>query len=218
MLADRMRTLLVFALVLTCSANLFAQKARIIFVRHAETQANATGRYNSRTIDAFSDLGKKQVFRLTGELDSMRFDPILVSPSERALRTIAPYLRSHRRKAIIWPELYECCDAHTKAVKGTASLSVRYGSRLVVPSDIRDLFVVQPGHDRLPNAPSYVDGLNQIRACAARLRSEFGTSEKQVLVVGHSLMGGRLLELLEGKPMVGKIRPANTSLTAVPLR
>lgn len=201
--------------MLASLAFLFVAKnapGRFVFVRHAETQANATGRYNSRTINAFSDLGKKQVEKLTANLDSAGpFDEIVVSPSERALRTLAPYLRSHHRTATVWPDLYECCDGNTRKVKGPTSRTLKYGPKFVVPADIRPLFRVEAGQDRLPLAPSYEDGLIQIRVSADRIRREVASGHR-ILVVGHSLHGGRMIELLEGKPMTGRTRPGNTQI------
>lgn len=181
-------------------------------MRHGETVANATGRYNGRTIDAFSDRGRKQVAALTQALTKVRFDVIVVSPSPRALRTIAPYLAAHPGvKAEIWPELYECCDAHSRKIHGLTSAKVRYGGKIAPPADIARYFTLPPGKDKFILAPSYDDGLRQIRMAAARLRAEFPS--KVVLVVGHSLHGGRLIELLEGEKMVGKVRPGNGSIT-----
>lgn len=181
----------------------------LVFVRHGETLANATGRYGHRTIDTFSDKGERQVADLTRTLDRSSFDAIVVSPSPRALRTIAPYLRSHRLVAEIWPELYECCDANTKKIKGLSSPRIRYGGPVRVPAGLEGLFVVNPRNNRFILAPSYDDGLRQIQLAADRLRREYGGTGKTVLVVGHSLHGGRMIELLEGKPMLGKVRPDN---------
>ncbi|MFI5385034.1 MAG: histidine phosphatase family protein [Fimbriimonadales bacterium] len=184
----------------------------IVFVRHAETVANATGRYNSRTIDAFSEQGKREVAALTKQLNGMQFSAIIVSPSPRALNTIAPYLRAHHLKAEVWPELYECCDANTKKVKGPASPRVLYGESVRLPADLAPLFILRQDNSRFILAPSYEDGLRQIRLAADHLRRSFGGTGKTVLVVGHSLHGGRMIELLEGKPMVGKIRPENAKI------
>jgi len=183
--------------------------AQIVFVRHGETQANATGRYNSRTIDSFSERGKEEVSALTVQLEAMRFDAIVISPSPRALRTIAPYLRARHLTAEIWPELYECCDAHSRKVKGYTSWQVSFGAIVSVPKDLAGLFKLSPGDDRFILAPSYDDGLRQIRMAADHLRREFDGSGKIVLVVGHSLNGGRLIEALEGKKMAGQVRPDN---------
>jgi len=196
------------ATVLFVFLNLWSP-ARIVFVRHGETEANATGRYSSRTIDTFSERGAREVAALTARLDAMRFDAIVVSPSPRALKTIAPYLRKHGLKAEIWPELYECCDAHSRKIKGYTSPNVRYGATIRVPADLAPCFILDTGDDRLILAPSYDDGLRQIRLAGQRLRREFGGTGKTVLVVGHSLNGGRLIEDLEGKPLEGRVRPDN---------
>ena len=88
----------------------------LVFVRHAETVANATGQYSSSTIDRFSSLGESEVKTLTTKLEKEPFfDRIFVSPSPRALRTIAPYLRATHQRATIWPLLYECCTGHRPA-------------------------------------------------------------------------------------------------------
>lgn len=184
------------------------------FCRHAETVANATGKYNGKTINAFSPKGIEQIAKLTDRFWKTKIEVVLVSPSERALRTIAPYLRKAKRRAEIWPELYECCDANTRKIKGTTSATVRYGGKIVVPADIASLFTFRYGKDGKPvdryiEAPSYEDGLRQIRMAASALRMRFAKSGHSVLVIGHSLQGGRMLELLQGRPMAGKIRPEN---------
>jgi broad specificity phosphatase PhoE len=179
------------------------------FVRHGESLANATGKYNSRTIDTFSERGEKEVSALTKELNGQRFDAIVVSPSPRALKTIAPFLRAHGLRAEIWPELYECCDANTKKIKGLTSPQIRFGAKIKLPADLAPLFALVPNHDRFILAPSYDDGLRQIELAADRLKRTFGGTGKRVLVVGHSLHGGRMIELLEGKPMTGRVRPEN---------
>jgi broad specificity phosphatase PhoE len=205
-----MRRVLTSLLLLSASLP-FAVPSTLYFVRHGETLANATGHYNNRTINTFSPKGKSQVLALTQRLDNQRFDAIVVSPSERVLRTIAPYLLAHHLRATVWPELYECCDGNSKKVKGPTSRTLKYVTPFKIPADLQRLFIVQPGHDRLPYAPSYEDGLIQIRATAERLKRDFPRGT--VLAVGHSLHGGRLLELLQGKPMVGRIRPENGSIT-----
>lgn len=193
------------------AALLLAPPTQIYFVRHGETQANATGKYNSRTVDAFSELGQKQVAGLTKTLMPMRFDAIVVSPSPRALRTIYPYLHATHQKAVIWPELYECCDAHSKTRPSLMSKGIRFGAPITLPKDIADAFVLTRGKDHFLQTNSYDDGLKQIAFAAKNLTAEF--PGKRVLVVGHSLHGGRMIELLQGKPMLGKVRPANCSIT-----
>lgn len=190
-----------------------AKPMELVFVRHGETVANATGKYNSKTIDTFSARGEKQVAELTKQLNGMRFNAIVVSPSPRALRTIAPYLRSHpQMKAVIWPELLECCDAHSKKIKGVTSPQIRVGGLIRVPADLVGLFMIYPNDNKAILAPSYDDGLRQIQFAVNHLKRDFGGSGKTVLVVGHSLHGGRMIEALEGKAMVGKLMPDNAKI------
>lgn len=189
-----------------------AKPTTLLFVRHGETVANATGVYNSRTLNVLSDRGQEQVRKLTQQLQGMKFDTIIVSPSPRALKSIAPYLKATGRRAEVWPELYECCDGNTRKRPGYSGPKLTFTTKFEVPADIREHFVVVPGRDRLPNSPTYLDGLRQIEATATRFRSTYGNRGITVLVVGHSLHGGRFLELLQGRQMEGKIRPDNAKL------
>lgn len=169
---------------------------QLTFVRHGETLANATGRYTARSIDTFSPLGVKQVAALTRELEAQpRFDRILVSPSPRALRSIAPYLAATHQRAVIWPLLYECCTGARKGKMGKGPL--RFGPRISIPADLRAYFVLTPNEERLPVAPDYASGLTQVAAAANEFRERF--SGGRVLLVGHSGMGGQFLHALTGK-------------------
>ena len=163
------------------------------FVRHGETVANATGKYNSKTLNTFSSKGQKGVDALTQRLIAApRFDRILVSPSERALRTIAPYLKATRQVATVWPSLYECCTGKpTPAVPGKG---LKFGSKITIPKDIKALFTVEPGHDRLPVAPDFATGLVQVDQSVAEFRQRFNRG--RLLIVGHSGHGGHFIHAL----------------------
>lgn len=192
------------------------QPMSLLFCRHAETVANATGKYNSATIDVFSAKGAAQIAKLTDRLWRTKIDVVIVSPSPRALRTIAPYLRRAKRTAEIWPELYECCDNNTRKIKGLTSAQVRFGARVPIPEDLKGLFTFRYGKDGKPVdryivSTSYDDGLRQVRVAADAIKTRFFRTGHSVLVVGHSLHGGRLLELMQGKPMLGKLRPENAT-------
>jgi len=173
-----------------------ARQADIVFVRHGETVANATGRYNSRTLNAFSEKGEAEVEALTRKLLSEpRFDRILVSPSPRALRTIAPYLKAVHQQATIWPLLYECCTG--RRPKNAAPTKFSYGETIRVPNDIASLFIVDPKSNRVPVAPDYNSGLAQVEASIAEFRAKYATG--RVLLVGHSGHGGHFIHALTGK-------------------
>ena len=168
----------------------------LVFVRHGETVANATGKYNSRTLNAFSAKGQAGIDALTKRLlAARRFDRILVSPSPRALKTIAPYLRATHQRATVWPLLYECCTG--RRPKDAKATKFAYGEKISLPKDIADLFIVEPGHDRLPVASDYDSGLAQVDASIAEFRDLY--SGGRVLLVGHSGHGGHFLHAITGK-------------------
>ncbi len=184
-------------------AALLARPTDLVFVRHGETVANATGRYTARTIDTFSTRGSAGVADLTRRLlAGPGFDRILVSPSPRALRTVAPYLRATRQRAVVWPLLYECCTQRRPAHAAPTQFS--YGTRIRIPLDLTALFIVEPGHDRYPDSPDYDSGLAQVAAAVADFNARFEGG--RILVVGHSGQGGQFLHSLTGK----WIRLANT--------
>jgi len=173
-----------------------ARSTDLTFVRHGETVANATGRYNSRTLDVFSTKGQAGVEALTKELIAKpRFELILVSPSPRALRTVAPYLKATRGRALIWPLAYECCTQ--RRPKNAAPTKFSYGAKIELPKDVADQFLIETGHDRLPVSPDYDSGLAQVNASVAEFKQRF--AGRRVLVVGHSGQGGQFLHALTGK-------------------
>ncbi|RYG47480.1 hypothetical protein EON79_07225 [bacterium] len=174
----------------------FPATTELVFVRHSETVANATGKYNSRTLNVFSEKGKKLVAALTPQLlKAPRFDAIVVSPSPRALRTVAPYLVETGQKATIWPLLYECC---TERPRQPEAKSFSYGAVFTLPSDLSAAnFTILPSENRLPAPRGYGEGLAQVRASVAEFRKRF--AGKRVLVVGHSAHGGKFLKALTGK-------------------
>ena len=173
-----------------------AQRTQITFVRHAETVANATGKYNSRTLNSFSAKGQAQISALTDRLSqSLGFDHILVSPSPRAMSTIAPYLAATRQRAVIWPYLYECCTG--RRPQGAHATSFGWGPKITVPADMSGLFSVPPGADRFPVAPDYNSGLAQVQAGLEAFRKM--RLRGRVLLVGHSGQGGQMIFGLTGK-------------------
>ena len=107
-----MRRILVVAILLCGVAAAQAGGLDIYFVRHAETMANASGVNTSGNSNMFSEKGNEQVGALTRELNAMRFDAILVSPAERAINTILPYLKESGQKGIIWPEAVAPFQVH----------------------------------------------------------------------------------------------------------
>ena len=172
-----------------------APPLHLTFVRHSETVANATGRYNAKTLNVFSPRGESLIRSLTEALlKAPRPDAILVSPSPRALRTIAPYLRRTHQRATVWPLLYECC---TERPRKPEAKGFGYGAKVEIPADVAGLFVVLPGQDRLPAPRDYGEGLAQVRRSVEGFRARFRAG--RVMLVGHSAQGGLFLKALNGR-------------------
>jgi len=174
----------------------FQRGHTLTFVRHGETVANATGKYNSKTLNALSKRGQSQASALTQELlRQPRFDTILVSPAPRAMGTIAPYLRATHTQAVIWPLLYECCTG--RRPKDAHATHFGFGARIRIPNEFAGLFRLIPGHDRYPQADKYNEGLCQVDASLSEYKSLY--AKGRVLMVGHSGHGGHFIHALTGK-------------------
>lgn len=168
----------------------------VTFVRHAETVANATGRYNGKTLNVLSAKGRAQAEAVVGPLQRLgHFDVILVSPSERVLTTFAPYLRATRQRATIWPLLYECCTGRPSPRPAPGPL--KYGAKITIPTAFSSLYRIEPGHDRYPVAPDYARGLVQVDASVREFRARY--LGRKVLLLGHSGHGGHFIHALTGK-------------------
>ena len=190
-----------------------APTVHLTYIRHSETVANATGRYNAKTLNVFSAKGEKLVSELTPMLlKAPKPDLILVSPSPRALRTIAPFLRRTGLKATVWPLLYECC---TERPRKPAAKTFPYGAKITIPADLAGLFVVKPGYDRFPAPKDYGEGLAQVNAAVREFRKGFHGG--RITLVGHSAMGGLFLKALTGKSIrVENAKPIELNLKPMP--
>lgn len=186
---------------------------RVYFVRHAETVANLTGRYNADTVDRFSERGERQVADFTERLGHLRFDAICVSPMPRAIRTVAPYLQRVGRQAVIWPELAEC--AYQKDRDAPPSRELSRGLVVRAPVSVSELFRVPAESNRSFECANYADGVAQIQLLVERLRQEFGGSGRTVLLVGHSIAGSRFFEMLLGLEPRGRFAVANAEISCL---
>ena len=62
-------------------------RREIVFVRHAESQANLDGIWNGRTDGELSAAGEESLEALARRLSTWEFDAVLSSPLSRARRT-----------------------------------------------------------------------------------------------------------------------------------
>ena len=66
-------------------------RKEIVFVRHAESQANRDGIWNGRTDGPLSEAGEESLEALGRRLSSWDFDAVISSPLQRARRTAAAF-------------------------------------------------------------------------------------------------------------------------------
>jgi broad specificity phosphatase PhoE len=182
----------------------------IYFVRHAETMGNLTHRHNQKNDRTLSPKGLRQVKALTRKLDILNFDYIVVSPKYRALKTILPYLKKHRRVAEVWPELAECCWQKQRELSAGMP---RRGSQIRLETAMKPYFTFARPEDRFNfHTRSYGQGILQTFMAAEKIKKRFAGSGKRILVVGHYHAGSRLIEILQGNDPVGRYKISNTQL------
>lgn len=182
-------------LMLFLYASLVEAGMDVYIVRHAQTVSNATGVKDKRSDSTFSEEGAIQIERLTGELLRLNFDAVLVSPTERTLRTVFPYLKKIGRNAIVWPEITECCWQEAR-MEGESGQLLTSGM-LQLPSDIASQFGFRDESSMLKYANrNYADGVAQIRRSVSLLRANY--AGKSMLIVTHHHAGGVLMSELLG--------------------
>jgi broad specificity phosphatase PhoE len=182
----------------------------IYLVRHAETLANVTGVHDSYNDNTLSERGQAQVDALTRELANHRFDAVLVSPAERALLTIQPYLRQSGTVGIVWPELTECCWQRERGENG----SLQTAQAIRLPAGIAAQFTFRDGDSTFEYANrTYADGVAQVRQAVSLLKQHYYSSGKRILIVFHYHAGAVLMgELLGvGRDSVPGLKNARVS-------
>ena len=209
--------LIAFALLNFVFINgIFAEDARkgldLYFIRHAETVANSTGQHSEDSQSIFSKEGESEVADLTKTLSGHRFDAICVSPQKRTRNTILPYLKEQNATAEIWPELDECCYQTDRNVQ-PSPVAFAKGGKIIMDDTEQKYFKFRDnGMDYFYKGGNYADGLLRIRKAYILLNERFGRSGKSILVIGHGLAGGRLIEILMGKEPEGKEFPGNARI------
>ena len=102
---SRLAIAILLGCITTTTPAIASGKLEIWYLRHAETLSNSTHHHSHHNDTTFSGTGKRQVATITRKLDRMHFDHIIVSPKERAMMTVRPYLNKHGLKAEVWQEL-----------------------------------------------------------------------------------------------------------------
>jgi len=174
-----------------------ANTTEIYFVRHAETVSNATGTANINNDRTLSSAGKKQVQRLTKQLQELEIDHIIVGPQHRALKTILPFLKQEKRTAEIWPSLDECCWQDRPANRQVGKL--KFGSKVQLNNAMKPYFIFPDAHSHHRYyTQTYDEGITQVELAVDKIIRTYGNSGKHILVIGDYHSGTRIIELLQG--------------------
>jgi broad specificity phosphatase PhoE len=174
---------------------------RLLIVRHGESKGNATGDYSVLTHDSLSLRGQEQAVSLVEHLQSHTFDQILVSPLQRALETVAPYLAATEQHAEVWPEIAEACWQEP-----TGGPAPSWNSEpATLPKPIAGLFRFPNGEAVRPaEGESYAEGLCRAHAAAQRIQDMTADPDLSILMVSHGHFIRELLNLmLETRRAVG---------------
>ena len=167
----------------------------VTILRHGQTVGNATGDYSTTANDVLSEYGYEQAERLVDGLAGYQFDVIYCSPLERALKTIAPYLRENGRSAEIWPELAEACwqADHTTPI----SARTESARSITIELELEGLFTLLEGNSALPyDDEVFQEGFARIDRVHERLLARHSGTADRVLVVSHWYTSSRLIESL----------------------
>jgi broad specificity phosphatase PhoE len=166
---------------------------KLLIVRHAESMGNATGDYSSAISDSLSDRGKAQAESLAERLASWSFDRTLVSPLQRAMETVTPYLRAARQRAEIWPEIAEACWHPEREAPADS-----WGTQPApLPSGLADLFFYRDNHAARPTHPeSFGAGLRRVHDALALLEGLDRGRNGSLLMVTHGHFIRELLNLM----------------------
>jgi len=188
----------------------------VYLLRHAQSVGNKTGEYDTSNHGALSDRGRRQADAIVDPLAELSVDSILVSPLERARRTVRPYLAATDETAEVWPELSEACwhtDHEDRRVEAFDE-----GRPIELPADEARYFSVAPDEyppQHTPEGERYAAGLTRIRLAHERIERRLDGPDDSLLVVAHGHLNPRLAELLLDMDPYGRMDHANTGLTRI---
>jgi len=185
------------------------EPVQLYYVRHAETLGNATHHHSSYNDRTLSEKGERQVQELTRKLAGYHFDHIIVSPKQRAMKTILPYLRKHHRVAEIWPELDECC--WQKSRQSSSSSRPGRGDKIELDADMQTYFTF-PHSEYEYKTRNYGDGIFQLFKATDLIQRRFAGKGETILVIGHYHAGSRIFEILQGFEPEGRYKLRNAKI------
>lgn len=153
--------------------------SRIVLLRHAHSVANEKGILSGRTEGvSLSNTGAKQAAELLTRFDGIKFSAIRISPMQRCLETIEPWINSQEKFNVktfeIDPQLTEI-DFGTWTGKRLSSLSVKREWKIVQNS---------PEKVKFPEGESLKQA--QVRALSALAQVNATSGKAPKLLVTHA--------------------------------
>ena len=184
---------------------------KLLLVRHAESNGNASGGdYSVPNADALSPNGLSQAETLAVNLIARDIDSVIVSPQQRAMQTITPYLEATGRQAEVWPELAEACwhDEREPAAESWGRQAA------TLPDDIARHFFFRDNQAIRPGPPhSFGAGLRRVHDARDKIEKTFGRSEATILMASHQFFIRELLQLMLKDASLDDLHHDNCGMT-----
>lgn len=187
---------------------------KVYFLRHGQSVGNLTDDYSTSYHGQLSENGVAQAQAVVERLKDYQFDAIIVSPIERAVKTIVPYLKANNKLAEIWSELCEACYQEDR--DEPAPKDFRYGEPVELDEEDRPYFRIREedhGTSLPPFDENYQEGLRRTDWIRRKLLQRYKDTDASILVVGHGHAGSRLLEMFLGMEPLGRLHHDNTGLS-----
>jgi alpha-ribazole phosphatase len=156
--------------------------ARLLLVRHGETEWNKSGRYQGRSDIDLSAVGIKQVEALKKRLVKESIDAIYSSDLKRAVHTAQIIASGHNPELVICKELRELDFGEFEGLT-FEEIEQRYPRS--------NWWTTQDPQEKLSNGESVSQLTDRVSPFASKLRGY--TGEETVLIVAH---GGSLRALI----------------------
>ena len=171
---------------------------KLYFVRHGQTLGNVTGDFSTTAHGVLTDKGVEQAELLADRLAHYQFDLIYSSPFDRAVKTIAPYLKRNGRQAELWPELCEGCWQED----WNASVPKRQkkAKPLSVDEDLNSLFHWDENAHFPHEDEVYHESAQRFAQGQEKLLARHAGQKTKILLVGHWYQTNRYLEGLMKLP------------------
>lgn len=184
---------------------------KLLIVRHAQSQANATGKYSAADADSLSSQGKAQALSLVNSLRAWSFDKIIVSSFSRAQETITPYLEATHQQAEIWPEISEGCWHATREAPSESWKS----KPAILPDAVAHLFSYRNGEaiSPIPHLESFGEGVLRVHTALGFLQKMADESIENVLMVTHGHVIREILNLMLGTSRPVQFTQVNCGMT-----